>query len=122
MLKVNNQIEFLDIGHNRIRAKGLQAIAEGILGNKASPIKTLGLRMNFLSDDSIQTFFDEVIFSDMTKIENLYLTQNNISDYKSLNLNKRLQKQTRKMYIDKFEKIMYNEDERLERTLWFNVP
>jgi hypothetical protein len=30
LLKVNTSIEFLDVGHNRIRQKGLEAIANGI--------------------------------------------------------------------------------------------
>ena len=30
LLKVNSSIEFLDVGHNRIRQRGLEAIANGI--------------------------------------------------------------------------------------------
>jgi len=68
LLKVNKNIEFLDIGHNRIRQKGLEAIIEGITQAKESGLKTLGIRMNFINDDGFTTFFNEVIFSGMSKI------------------------------------------------------
>ena len=32
LLKVNKNLEFLDIGHNRIRAKGLEEIGLGLKG------------------------------------------------------------------------------------------
>jgi hypothetical protein len=51
LLKVNSKLEFLDIGHNRIRSKGLEAIAEGIIGAKESKLTSLGLRLNFINDD-----------------------------------------------------------------------
>ena len=73
LLKVNKSLEFLDIGHNRIRAKGLEAITEGIVKGNC-PLKSLGLRMNFINDDGFQSFFDDVIFSKISKIENIYLT------------------------------------------------
>ena len=51
LLKVNSKLEFLDIGHNRIRSKGLEAITEGIIGAKESKLTSLGLRLNFINDD-----------------------------------------------------------------------
>jgi len=48
----------LDIGHNRIRQKGLEAITQGILKAKDSKIKTLGIRMNFINDDGFTAFFE----------------------------------------------------------------
>jgi hypothetical protein len=119
MLKVNSTIEFLDIGHNRIRSKGLEAISEGILESKDCKLKTLGLRMNFINDDGFSRFFDEVILSGMSKIENLYITQNNISDFKALRLQKALTEQKMKIYIDQFEKLYHQSDDRMKRTLWF---
>lgn len=86
MLKVNKSIEFLEIGHNRIRQKGLEAISEGILSQEKCRIKTLGLRMNFINDDGFTRFFDEVVFSGMTAFENLYVSQNNLTEYKATKL------------------------------------
>ena len=68
LLKVNKYIEFLDIGHNRIRQKGLEAIIEGITKAKETGLTSLGLRMNFINDDGFTSFFNEVIFSGMSKI------------------------------------------------------
>jgi hypothetical protein len=51
LLESNSTIEFIDLGHNRIRSKGLEAIKEGILANSTSKIHSLGLRMNFINDD-----------------------------------------------------------------------
>lgn len=79
LLKVNKNITFLDIGHNRIRQKGLEAIIEGITQAKETSLKTLGLRMNFINDDGFQTFFKDVIFSGMSKLENLYISENNLT-------------------------------------------
>ena len=86
MLKVNNTIEFLEIGHNRIREKGLEAITEGILSQEKSKLKTLGLRLNFINDDGFTRFFDEVVLSGMVTLENLYVSQNNLTEYKATKL------------------------------------
>lgn len=79
LLKVNSSIEFLDIGHNRIRQKGLEAISNGIQGASNSNLKTLGLRLNFINDDGFKSFFDDVVFSGISKLENLYIRENNLS-------------------------------------------
>lgn len=39
--------------------------------------------MNFINDDGFTTFFNDVIFSGMSKLENLYITENNLSQYKA---------------------------------------
>jgi len=82
MLKVNKTLEWLDLGHNRIRMKGLEAIAEGINDAGNSNLKSLGLRMNFLADDGIQKFFDEVVFTNISKLENIYIKHNNVTQGK----------------------------------------
>lgn len=45
-------------------------------------LKTLGIRMNFLTDDDIQTFFDETVFAGKGKLENVYIKFNNITQGK----------------------------------------
>jgi hypothetical protein len=121
MLKVNQAIQFLDIGHNRIRQKGLEAISEGILAAKDCKLKTLGLRMNFINDDGFTRFFDEVILSGMSKIENLYVSRNNMSDYKAHKLQEKVKSQGVEIYVDRFEKTLYETDDRLDKTLWFQL-
>jgi len=90
MLKVNSSIDFLDIGHNRIRQKGLEAISDGILNGKECKLKTLGIRMNFINDDGFTRFFDEVILSGMSKIRNVYVNRNNMSEYKALKIQEKI--------------------------------
>lgn len=118
LLKVNKSLEFLDIGHNRIRAKGLEAITEGIVKGNC-PLKSLGLRMNFINDDGFQSFFDEVILSKISKIENLYLSQNNFSQYKADKLNQKMKEENLKIYVDQFESMLYQNAERMKKTMWF---
>jgi Ran GTPase-activating protein (RanGAP) involved in mRNA processing and transport len=36
LLKVNKSIEFLDVGYNRLREKGIKAITDGICANPES--------------------------------------------------------------------------------------
>lgn len=79
LLMVNETIEFIDIGHNRIRQKGLEAITDGLLDAKNSNLKTLGVRMNFINDFGFTRFFDEFILSGLSKLENLYVNQNNLT-------------------------------------------
>jgi hypothetical protein len=119
MLKVNHSIEFLDVGHNRIRSKGLEAISEGILHSEQCKLQTLGLRMNFINDDGFARFFEEVVLSGMSKLENLYVTQNNLSEHKALRLAAELARQEMKVYVDQFEKLLYQSEERMAKTLWF---
>jgi hypothetical protein len=40
--------------------------------------------MNFINDDGFSRFFEEVIISGMSKIQNLYVSQNNFSEHKKL--------------------------------------
>lgn len=53
VLPFNTVLEFLELGHNRIRDKGIKAITEGIAKNPQSNIKGLGLRFNFLTKTGI---------------------------------------------------------------------
>ena len=53
LLKINNSLEFLDLGHNRIREKGIKAITDGLVENKNSNLRHLGIRFNFINDDGL---------------------------------------------------------------------
>ena len=56
-LVVNDTLQFLDVGSNRLWDKGIMEIAEGILGNKTCALKGIGLRFNFISEDGADKFF-----------------------------------------------------------------
>lgn len=60
-LQKNSTLEFLDIGHNRVRITGLKAITQGILANPTSKLCKLGLRSNFINDEGISDLFDQLI-------------------------------------------------------------
>ena len=46
-------LEFLEIGHNRIRDKGFECIVKALLSNKGSKLSILGARFNFLTNAGI---------------------------------------------------------------------
>jgi Ran GTPase-activating protein (RanGAP) involved in mRNA processing and transport len=73
MLKVNTVLEFLDVGHNRLRNKGLVAITEGLTSNPNSNVKHLGIRYNFIKDEGIGNFFEEAIIDGNSKIKHVYM-------------------------------------------------
>jgi len=62
LLKVNKTLEFLDVGFNRLREKGIKALTDGIIENPDSKIKYLGLRFNFINDDGFTYLFENAIF------------------------------------------------------------
>lgn len=86
LLKVNKNIEFLDLGHNRVRTTGLEAIAEGLNHSEGNKLKTLAVRMNFLNDDAIKNFMKDVVFSNTCELENLYIKYNNVTQATSKDL------------------------------------
>jgi len=47
------RLEFLELGHNRIRDKGFSSIIKALVSHKESNLKILGLRFNFLTNSSI---------------------------------------------------------------------
>lgn len=54
-LAKNKTLEHLDIGFNRLRKKGIAAISDGIFSNAGTNIRSLGLRYNFINDDSFES-------------------------------------------------------------------
>lgn len=85
LLAHNSVLEFLDVGYNRLREKGIMALTDGITSNPTSSIKSLGLRFNFIKDDGFAYLFDNAIFAEgKSKIQNLYLMQNYLSEHYTL--------------------------------------
>lgn len=81
-LKVNNTLELIDFGMNRIRNKGLNALALGLSANKTTKVKCLGLRFNFLNEEGIISFLK------LTKVPELFIKNNSISEYGLFQLKK----------------------------------
>jgi hypothetical protein len=87
LLKVNSTLEFLDVGHNRLREKGIIALTDGIVQNPTSNIKHLGIRFNFIRDDGFGYLFDNAIFpADKSKITHVYMLQNYLSEHYNIQL------------------------------------
>lgn len=122
LLLVNKTIEFLDLGHNRIRGKGLEAIAEAINQSETCKLKTLGIRMNFISDDNIQKFFNETVFAGIGKLENIHMKFNNLTQGKCQALKAKLDESNSKLYVDEFERLVHiNDEQRKKSSLWLRV-
>ena len=105
LLKVNTSLEFLDVGFNRLREKGIKALTDGITENPNSNIKHLGVRFNFINDDGFTYLFENAIFKGKTKIDHIYLIQNYLSEHHTLNLSKKLEELGIKIFVDGFEKL-----------------
>lgn len=73
LLKVNKSIEFLDLGYNRIREKGIIALTDGICANAESKLRHLGIRFNFIKDDGFNYFFDNCIIKGKSKVDHVYM-------------------------------------------------
>ena len=73
LLKVNNTLEFLDLGYNRLREKGIKAITDGICENPNSKLRHLGIRFNFINDDGLNYFFENSILKKKSKVDHVYL-------------------------------------------------
>ena len=77
-LAVNTTLKSIDFGHNRIRNKGLLAIAEGLSKNDKIHLKLIGLRFNFLSDEGMVEFLKLV---HPNKLDEIYIKNNSINEY-----------------------------------------
>ena len=53
-------MECLEVGHNRIRDKGLMSITDAIVQNKNSKIKVLGLRFNFITSNGATYMYNKL--------------------------------------------------------------
>lgn len=61
-------LECLELGHNRIRDKGLKEITDALIANKNSVLKILGLRFNYITNVGA-TYFYNKLASNKTRVE-----------------------------------------------------
>ena len=125
MLKVNNTIEFLDIGHNRIRQTGLKAICDGILLNQDSKLTQLGIRSNFINDDGINYLFEKLVlpvYSGPRKqnLTEIYLKSNFLSEYFRISLAKQVKSANVKVFVDDFRATDYLVKDKLDKSIWIS--
>lgn len=54
------RLECLEIGHNRIRDKGIMSITDAIIANKDSQLKILGIRFNFITNNGATYMYNKL--------------------------------------------------------------
>ena len=122
-LKANSTLQFLDLGHNRIRITGLKAITEGILANPNSKLCKLGLRANFINDEGFSQLFEKLVLPKQGRkqqLTSLFLKQNFLSEYHKVDLYKKCKEAglLGKIYVDEFEVCELLPKERVDRSIW----
>jgi Ran GTPase-activating protein (RanGAP) involved in mRNA processing and transport len=119
-LKVNNTLVKLDLGCNRLREKGVKEIAEGLNLNKDSAMKTLGLRLNFISDDGIIEFFNKAVLDQKCHLTHIYIKGNYYTEHNIIELQKKVQEKAIILHVDVFEKLKNLKQSKLERSIWIS--
>ncbi len=100
---MNDSLQYLDVGSNRLREKGILAIAEGIMGNKTCALKSIGLRFNFISDDGADKFFAMILGK--SKIENIYIRNNHLTQPWLIRLGEQLEEAKMPVFVDALETV-----------------
>lgn len=103
-----------------MRNEGLLALSKGINKNKATALKTLGLRYNFINDEGFSDFFSNLYSKEGSKpnFSHLFIKNNDLNEYELYSLKKQYDDFGLKIHIDAFDKFEFIESERLERTIW----
>ena len=119
IVRFHPNLEFLELGHNRIRDKGLEAIITNLLANENTNLRVLGLRFNFLTNDAI---FESVakITEGKTKLEEIFIRNNLINDEGIYKLKEVHHSKASKISIDLLERVKYLDQDRTDRTIWIH--
>jgi len=119
VLAVNKTLKSLDIGHNRIRKTGLEAIVNGIKANKNSSMETLGIRANFINDDAFNNMFEALVF-DRKQLKSISLKSNFLTEFNKVSLAKKCIAAKSEIFVDDFQTIELLDKEKLDRTIWIS--
>jgi len=122
--KHNSTLEFVELGYNRIRNKGLISIADGVVENPNSNLRTLGLRFNFITEDGAIDFlkglFDQGVKNKPKKLEEVFIKNNTINEFGLYNIRKCYDNLKLKLNVDLFDKLKFLDTDKLERTVWMH--
>ena len=110
-LKVNSTLEFLDIGKNKIRNKGITNLFEQICSNPHSALKTLGVRKNSFDDKGIYNLI-QILSHQGTNLKSIFLKDNKINKYNHNNFD--LVMKGKGIYVDILEHHWLNDPEYLK--------
>jgi hypothetical protein len=119
VLAVNSTLKSIDLGHNRIRKTGLEAIVNGIKANKNSSIEALGIRANFINDDAFNNLFEVLVF-DRKQLKRINLKSNFLTEYNKVDLAKKCIAAKSQIFVDDFQTIDLLDKEKLDRTIWIS--
>lgn len=110
-LKENSTLEFLDIGKNKIRNKGVTYLFEQICSNPHSALKCLGIRKNSFDDKGIYNLI-QILTHQGTNLKSIFLKDNKINKYNHNNFDQVMQ--GKGIYVDILEHHWLNEKEYLQ--------
>lgn len=105
-------LECIELGHNRIRDKGLKEIIDALVANKNSALKVMGLRFNYITNVGA-TYLHNKLTGNKTKVEEVFLRNNLIDDAAINNLEQIKEHEQSTIAIDVLEKLKYLDPERL---------
>ena len=115
-LSKNKALEFLDIGHNRIRQTGLKAICDGILENPGSKLQRLGLRSNFINDEGFTNFFEKLVLpKDGSRLTQIFIKFNLLSEFQKINLARQVKDI---LFVDDFQRADLLDKSHLDLSIW----
>lgn len=109
----------MEIGHNRIRDKGLKSIVDSIIANKSSKLKIIGLRFNFITNLGA-TYLLNKISGSPNAIEEIFIRNNLLDDLGINNLDSIHTQEKSKVSIDLLEKVKYLDQDKSDRTIWIH--
>jgi len=124
MLESNKSLEFLDIGHNRIRQTGLKAICDGMLTNPDCKLNKLSICANFINDDGLNYLFEKLVLPSYSgrkqQLTHIYLKKNFMSEYNKISLAAKVAEKKVNVFVDDFRAVDFLVKEKLERSIWIS--
>ena len=112
LFSVHSKLEFLDLGYNRLRDKGLEMIVNSMVNNVNCKISTLGLKFNFITEGGTIKMLEKFQNSDMN-VKKLYLKNNKINTFGLKKLHLEYQRLKCNIFIDLFDKFKYLDEKKL---------
>jgi len=115
VLAKNTSLKYIDFGFNRLRDEGLRNVSKFLGQNEKSSLEALGLRYNFLNDQSVLEFLGNLKNS---KIHTLFIKKNGVSQGALPTIKEKALAANPKFYCDMFDKLDITKEDNLNRTIW----
>jgi hypothetical protein len=115
ILATNKSLKYIDFGFNRLRDEGLKNVSKFLAQNSESSLEALGLRYNFLNENSVLEFLSNLKNS---KIHTLFIKKNNIPQGSLTTIKEKALAVNPRFYCDMFDKLDITREDLLNRTIW----